>query len=341
MSTQLKKGDIIVFKATDDWISKCIALFTDSDVSHASMLYSEDTIVEMYYQKIGVNKITEKPDDAESNGVESNAAKSSGLWKYITRLKQCICICNRKPPKYIEAHIMRLKPERDPEPLIKAADKYINGNTKYNFPGIIMLAGLIIYREIRPTPKFIKVADLILRMACAALDRLIQKVQEDKSMVCSQLVYQVHRDCGKDYMIQGNFQLRSEPGKSKSSESKSDTILIIDKIADRLKKDSKTSSADSIKINQDEKDQDEEEVAQDLYSVMEKSKKTDTIELDPQNDVFKNAVRFIQRLEQLEDFLKEHNPELPIYSLFVTPGDLVYRSTNLKQVGIAKFHVQR
>ena len=291
MSVQLKKGDIIVFKAGDDWISKCIALFTNSDVSHASMLYSDDTIAEMYYQEIGVHKIIET---------------SSGL----------------------EAYIMRLKPERNPEPLIKAADCYIKASTRYNFSGIVILAGLIIYREIRPERKFMHVADLILRAACAVLDKFIQEViGKGKSMVCSQLVYQVYLDCGADYLIKGDFQLRNKPGKFR-----------IANILEKVPRTALYNSDTMVEINQDE-----EELAHQLYLAMTGPEECDTVSTASENDfnindIPESAVWFVKLLE---DFLEKNGSKLPIYSLFVTPGDLVYNTTNLERLGTAKFKVNR
>lgn len=41
----LQSGDILVFEAGDNWLSKCIAKLTDSNVSHAAMCYQDGTIV--------------------------------------------------------------------------------------------------------------------------------------------------------------------------------------------------------------------------------------------------------------------------------------------------------
>ena len=52
-----QKGDIIIFKAEDNWLSKAIAKLTDSDVCHASMAYSEHSIVEVGSKGIVISNI--------------------------------------------------------------------------------------------------------------------------------------------------------------------------------------------------------------------------------------------------------------------------------------------
>lgn len=101
-----------------------------------------------------------------------------------------------------DAILLRLSPERDTQPLAEAVQRYIDCKTRYDFPALVYLAGLIVYHRIRPTEKYVAITDLILRGACVALDQLIQSVvlkNPDKAMVCSQLVYQVYEDCGKKY----------------------------------------------------------------------------------------------------------------------------------------------
>lgn len=38
---KLKCGDILVFKAGNNWLSKTIAWLTDSDVSHAALMLDD------------------------------------------------------------------------------------------------------------------------------------------------------------------------------------------------------------------------------------------------------------------------------------------------------------
>lgn len=54
---KLKCGDVLVFKAGDNWLSKTIAWFTDSDVSHAAMMLDDKRMVEMSASGIYVSNV--------------------------------------------------------------------------------------------------------------------------------------------------------------------------------------------------------------------------------------------------------------------------------------------
>ena len=166
MSTDLRQGDIIIFKAEDDWLSKAIAWITKSDVCHAAMVYSDNSIVEVGANGIGVHQISTWPGES--------------------------------------VYVMRLSPKADPAPLIAAADQYLNAKTRYDFPALFLLAFLLIHNDIRPTARLIPAVNLILMNACLKLDAFIQHAlqhQTTRAMVCSQLVYQIYQDCGKSYHI--------------------------------------------------------------------------------------------------------------------------------------------
>ena len=293
MSAQFNKGDILVFKTEDDWISKCIAFLTKSDVSHAVMVYGDNTIVEMDLPGIGVCKITEAPNGRE-------------------------------------VYVMRHVKELNPEPLIKAADAYIYAETEYDIPAIVLLAGLIIYQEIRPNDKFTPIADLIMRLACVVIDTYIQeKTGKGKTMVCSQLVYQIYSDSGEDYRIKGHFQLRrNSPGLIKLA------TLLEDVPAPKF-----------LAYKIDEINQDPQELARQLYVAMTESEnRFYSGELDV--SISEANVKIMlqsanQLLERLKKLLEQCGSDLPINSMFVTPCDLVYNTTNLQRVGIVKINVER
>lgn len=196
MGDMIQAGDILVFKAGEHWLSKSIALLTNSDVSHAAMVYNGETIVEMELPGIQLTRFMAREGDT--------------------------------------AYLMRLNPELDPGPLVDAAKGYVNAKTRYDIPGLVILGGLLIYRTIRPTPEFVLIADLILRAASRAMDGLIQSVilhNPDKAMVCSQLVYQIYNDCRNEYHIHlegGTFQT---DGNENAIQSQADTVRLIDSIA--------------------------------------------------------------------------------------------------------------
>lgn len=167
MNKKLTKGDIILFRAEDDWLSRAIAWFTESDVSHATMAYSEDSIVELGARGVSVDKV----DVSEGEGI----------------------------------YVMRLVPEMDSAPLIAAADAYLNAGVRYDYPDLFILAGMLIYKRIPPTRDVLHISSKILTVCGFMLDEMIQHAllhHTDQAMVCSEFVYNVFYDCGNDYRIQ-------------------------------------------------------------------------------------------------------------------------------------------
>lgn len=285
-------GDILIFKAGDDWIGKSIAWLTRSDVSHAAMMYGSDTIVEMGLSGIMVNKIAENPEGKL-------------------------------------AHILRLAPEMDSQPLLDAASVYVNSQVKYDLPSLVLLAGLLIYRQIRPTPKLKIITDTILRLACVEIDKLIMLLRKDKkhTMVCSQLVYQCYQDCPKDYHIRiqdGDLQASHD-----AIQADSQTIRLIDQL-DRMECNNLVNftQSDLPKLTPDE-------AAKELYLALLDEKETHEIENEltsasSMDDILQIAK---QLLLKLEAFLEEYGLDLPVQALFITPGDLLNHSVNLTNLG--------
>lgn len=290
---KLKCGDILVFKAGDNWLSKTIAWLTDSDVSHAAMMLDDKRMVEMAASGIYTGNVKVLEGDG--------------------------------------AILLRLRPEKDPLPLVDAAQKYIDCKTRYDFPALVYLAGLIIYHKIRPTQKYVAITDLILRGACVALDRLIQSVvlkNPDKAMVCSQLVYQIYEDCGKEYHIgiEGGL-LQAD----KDSDRSDGGVCLADLIADApdlpLAADGVEEAAfDNTALP------DVEELARELYLALSEQETEAGMDFVPV-DLGMLPSLAKRLLEQLEEFLEKSSSNLPIDALFIAPSDLAYKSTNLDTVG--------
>ena len=68
LQQNIQIGDVFIFEAENDWISKSIAFLTHSNVSHAAMLYLPEALVEMGLSGIGVNRFT-LTDDAKQRTV--------------------------------------------------------------------------------------------------------------------------------------------------------------------------------------------------------------------------------------------------------------------------------
>lgn len=293
----LKPGDILVFKAGDNWLSKAIAWLTDSDVSHAAMMLDDKRMVEMAASGIYAGEVKALEGD--------------------------------------DAVLLRLKPERNPAPLTEAAQRYIDCKTRYDFPALVYLAGLIIYHRIRPTEKYVVITDLILREACVVLDKLIQSVvlkNPDKAMVCSQLVYQVYEDCGREYRINIEGGLLQSVRDVEYDNSDGCVCLAelaaaapeLDVLSDDATLDRETMDGSQIP--------DVEELAKELYLALTEQEAEDGTDVDIA--VLGSLPSWAKRtLDKLEEFLEKSRSNLPIDALFISPADIAYKSTNLDTVG--------
>lgn len=284
-----KPGDVIIFEAGDDWISKCIAKLTNSTVSHAAMLMSEDTMVEMGAKGIVVDGCS--PDDLGE----------------LT-------------------HFLRLTPEQDPAPLIKAAQSYLSAGVKFDYPDLLLLAGMLVYRGVRPTPRWKKITDLILQLACWELDkllnRLIHKGEKVPVMICSQLVYQCYRDCGKDYeLVLENALLQGE--------NNAGSIRLVDLIQE----ENCLMGTDAIQIPINTNG---EILAEELYAALIEAEAESDELLLTGHSLGGTVASAAKLLDLVEQILEKSGVALPVYALFVTPCDLLQNTTNLKQYDAAR-----
>lgn len=310
MDQILQLGDIVIFKAEEDLLSKCIAWLTNSDVSHAAMIYGNDAIVEVGSNGVGVHKV----------------AISGGN----------------------EAYLMRLSSAPDPVPLRNAADAYLNAGTKYDFGGLIFLGGLLILRKIYPNKMLLKITRKIIQAGCLLLDKLIQKhvlKNPNGAVVCSQLIYQIYYDCGAGYRIEikhGDFEngcairLIDLVNEEFFSEGKLPTSPEDDFIC----QDGAPTSQDGPLIDQNGLSISQEDLVSQLYEALEESTSLDSnaISFDSLKDIKPLVQHFLSRLQSLLDLL---GSDMPIDALFVTPGDLVYHAENLEKVctiGIERVH---
>lgn len=287
----LQSGDILIFEAGDNWLSKCIAKLTNSNVSHAAMCYRDGTMVEMGSRGIVCSKCKEA-----ANGDN--------------------------------AYLLRLNPEQDATPLLAAAKEYLDEKVYYDYPDLVFFAGLIIYRAVRSTPRWQKIMDYILELACAELDKMINKlIHKDgkKAMVCSQLVYQIYLDCGENYkiqihdgLLQQNNMLSGQICLAELAE-QSDTIPAENAVA-----------TDSLMAEEFE-EPDMEAVFKEFYGAMEESEREDC-ELCTSNDLGRLADKTKRFLDKMEEILERAGVELPVYALFVAPSDLL-KADNLDNKG--------
>jgi hypothetical protein len=297
----IKPGDIIISRAGNTWISKTIAWLTASDVSHAAIVLEDGRIAEMGLDGLFVNKIEIHEGDDDM--------------------------------------LLRLLPEKDPAPLMKAAQIYIDSEVRYDFPALAFIGGLIVYRNIRPTKKLNAVIDLVLRSATVVLTKMIQKIilkNPGKALICSQLVYQVYEDCGREYSIHienGLLQTVRQPDIASVGQGANGGVCLADLAQNAMELESTRSV--------DEDFPSDEELAERLYEALSDETLTNEDLIresgesvyfsEAESGVLLSSVRHF--LETLAEFLEKSRNQLPLNALFVTPADLAYKAKNLDTIG--------
>lgn len=283
MEKDVRLGDILIFEAGDDWVGRAIALLTQSSVSHSAMVFAQDQIVEMGSKGIGANRVAFGGDGRG-------------------------------------AYLLRHRPIVAPEPLIAAAQRYLDQKMEYDFPALVLLAGLLIYRSVRPTPRWQRATDLIIDAACLALDKLLNLIIHKDTrqvMMCSQLVYQCYLDCGADYRI-------SIPHGQTQDRVGNDASVVLAELA------AQTNDALAPPIEA-HAEVDEEALARELYEAIEEEKLANAMDISVDlSGTVSRAARFMDILERI---LEQLQLDIPLPSLFVTPADLHNNAENLENLG--------
>lgn len=291
LKAEMKVGDVVILEADDSWISKSIALLTDSSVSHAAMIYEPDRFIEMGLSGIGVHGFHEAAGGRE-------------------------------------AYIRRLSPEKDAGPLVAAARGYLDQGVKYDMPSLFLLAGLLVYRHMRPTPRLGKVTNFILRKVCGALDALINRIVNPKEahlMVCSQLVYQCYHDCGKDYALRIRHGLLQD---TKRDDGAIRLVDCLDGIGHSFA-ELDAAVATELAVLSDEA------LLKELCEALGEAKDVARPVLASRElgSVLNGARNFLELVEKL---LEKLDIDLPVEALFVTPADLLAHCENLRNVCVCK-----
>ncbi|MDE5910476.1 MAG: hypothetical protein K2H52_17370 [Lachnospiraceae bacterium] len=303
MKTTLQKGDMILFFAGETWLSKSIAYLTNAEVTHASMVYSEDSIVEILADGPQVNKISLQDNDRQGH----------------------------------KAYLMRHVPELCFAPLKQSADAYLQSDAFYDFPGLFLLGGLLIYHKIIPSFQILNCTELILEAGILMLDRFIhQKLlhHTGKPMVCSQFIYQLFYDCGGNYripIVNGCFSAR----KNTDACCKGEICL-----ADLLREGSSMKAENAISsFSIKEEDMDApsfaENLSEKLYLALSQSEQAlldlNFLSAKPHDTsrVLSLARQFLDRVKQLQLKL---DMDLPLDAMFVTVADLAYHAPSLEKI---------
>lgn len=286
MKQPLNAGDILIFQADHAFISKLIAWSTFSDVSHAAMVYGETQMVEM--------------------GLDG------------------IMVCNfraESSAKAETAYQLRLSPMQPTEPLLEAANRYLDAKIPYDVPALVLLGIALIYRHLHPSTLVYHLLERLLTLACVELDKLINKLlSHPDAMVCSQLVYQIYMDCGGPYQIQIKGGVLQG-----AADDRNGTIRLIDFI----------SHADSISVEQIiAPETDAEALCRELYTALQQAETQNDSATPPPTSLVGKTRGLHDRMARLAKQLG-----VPLEALCVMPADLVYHAKNLTRV--AQLPVER
>lgn len=321
MNTTLQKGDMILFFRGDTWLSKSISYLTGAEVTHASMVYSEDSIIEILAGGVQITKIALKDNEQDAK----------------------------------KAYLMRHVPELDFQPLKDSADAYLNSGIRYDFTGLYLLGGLLIYKKFIPSPRFLNCTGIILEAGILLLDRFIRKEflhDSGKAMVCSQFIYQLFYDCGGDYripIVDGCLSVNSHTNKSETlltpKTCPTEEICLADLLALDMKQDMASMAKDNdVLFTVSEADIDSpsfmEDVSRELYfTLTDSSSQTESenetaanalfAKSTPMNHVLSLARKFLDKSRQLQEKI---GLSLPLDAMFVTVADLAYHAPSLKKI---------
>lgn len=301
-------GDIFIFKTDESYLSKCIAKLTDSDVTHAAMVYK---VPNKYY-----------------NGklVEMNA---KGISKTSFRINK-----SNIDKEGREAYHIRLKPtpNSNDKTLVTVADKYVEESDKYDFTLLIFLSSLLVYKELKHTSATANIASTILNFTNQLLSDFINDEDcSDKYQTCSQLVYQIFWDSGAKYMLHTKPFLSENPDLQKNSNGNVGFIRLCD-LAAKIEANGNVNNMHVVDkpLFQKLRDGDLEAFAQELYEELEKVDETsedEPIESDEWNELAAVTKEFIKKREQI--FRKLHK-DTPIDALLVTPSDILNHTENIE-----------
>jgi len=283
MDNKYKSGDVLVFKTSDSFIGKVISRLTDSDVSHSALVYDEKHYVHLV-----------------SKGIEK------------AELSDC--------PEH-SVYQLRHSTETDMTKVIDAATLYLAKDIPYNYPSLVILGGLIIYRKSNYTPEYKAIVNTILGIACWSLDKLLNRIiagEDNQAMMCSQFAYQCYFDAGSSYRI------KIKDGVIWHESREDGGIRLIDLLETK-------EEMPLFQIQDyDEKDIDEERLAQKLYEALTNESHADGYLANAElEDTLSKASKFLDLLEKILEAL---GSQMPLPSLFVTPADLCYNAENLEMV---------
>ncbi|MBR4784124.1 MAG: hypothetical protein IK012_02585 [Fibrobacter sp.] len=171
----LRPGDILTFEGEDDHgISSAIMMLTNSKVTHGA-LYFQDSPVEALA-------------DAGQSGLHAHEVidKEDSRCAYVCRLQK-----NDKGDLFSDSELY---------PVLHSAKGYLDLKMPYPYSDLVLLAMILIFKDISHVNIKQHVIIGILKIVAAEIKKLIdeKKHKGEHTMVCSSFVYQCYLDASKN-----------------------------------------------------------------------------------------------------------------------------------------------
>lgn len=307
-SPELTQGDILLFHVNESsLISRLVAAATRSSVTHAAIAYDAQRVASVAPGGLSLTTIGIAPPDAKD---------------------------------VLKMSVMRLTPtpEDYAVPIRSRVDAYLGKNIRYDYAGIVLIAGMLLYEELVPSTPLHKALYVLLRHACTVLDRIINDTVNDRKklkdalfMTCSQFAYQCYEDVGGAYHLkaQNPYLLKAEvPGRVRLMDYAADVGL------------PSISFAQNESHFQSEQPDQLDALLQPLLAALTISNDQEafqpdadallaTMQTDAAYQVFGMAGLFKRQIEEMLDRL---GLSLAMPSLFVTPATLYRDTKNLRHL---------
>jgi hypothetical protein len=317
IAEELQPGDVLIYSAPEDsWISKAIAFLTGSDVSHAALSYVD-----------------------AGHTVEQSPPKA--------RVRDA-----RETFQGRTVYVMRHKGMTDLNPVVGAADRYVEVGEPYPMTNLYLLGLILIYQKFTPDTLARRSMVKVLKVATRQVIELINKRRFPGKlpMVCSQFVFQCFDDAG------GDFRLAIRKGVLlKAALSRKQEMSCLERAMIQSSKVKTMPMMHKTAVRADDGVAESgEEIARQLFEALEGATARKTVEEDSAGEEelmaavtdFSHALDLATResaadLAESADLkwasarsglqLLAHNE-----ALFVTPADLLKNCGDLERIGVIK-----
>lgn len=303
----LKAGDILTFEGEEnDLISSLIMKLTNSKVTHGAL----------YFQDSPVQALA----DAGTTGLHAHeiADKEESRRAYVCRLTQ-----PGNSAFFTDAEIL---------PVMQAAKAYLDEDLSYPYSDLLLLAMILIYKDISGASIKQHIIIGILKIVAAEIKKLIDEKWHDgkHTMVCSSYVYQCYLDASKK---DERLKIKLENADIRGIRQEASAKTLFDLYAEHAEEYNFSATAFAI-----EEDSGKDEKLEDLLKEALQDIDGEHVML-LKNNLLSNAIEnFLKTLLEFFGYTFSSIKELienarELQSMFVTPNDLCFNIENAQKLG--------